>query len=68
MDYFFIFFLILARTTPFTVGVFTDADEVFVVAGVGAANMNEASSGGAINMNEPLGTQGFSLGFAQLPC
>ena len=62
-------FLISARTTPFTLGVFTDADEVFRGAGgVSTANTNEASGGAAVGTNEPLGTQGFSIGFAQLPC
>ena len=68
---------ILARTTPFRVGVFFNADENLAenpVAGmddvVAMANTNEASSGvaGAAGLLEPLGTQGFSLEFSQLAC
>ena len=70
-------YFILARTTPFRVGVFFNADENLAenpVAGndniVGMADFNEASSGvgGAPGLLEPLGTQGFSLEFSQLAC
>ena len=67
---------ILARTTPFRVGVFFNADEnlaeglVNTDDQVGKANTNEASSGvgGAAGLLEPLGTQGFSIEFSQLGC
>ena len=72
-------FLILARTTPFRIGVYTNMDEnlgeglVAVDAVVGVANTNEASPGvaqgvGTVGMLQPLGTQGFSLGFSQIGC
>ena len=54
-------FLILARTTPFHLGVFTDDSEVLTVVGAGNQNTNEASTANA-NLMEPLGTQGFSIG------
>ena len=63
----------LARTTPFIIGVFTDADEnlgeVTAPPIALSANINEAAAGGpgVLGLN-PLGTQGFSLGFSQLGC
>ena len=67
---------ILARTTPFRVGVVFDADEnLGEAAGDSApamAQFNEGSTGGAAGtpalMFDPLGTQGFSLGYAQISC
>ena len=40
---------------------------------IGVANQNEASPGvangaGTVGMLQPLGTQGFSLGFSQIGC
>ena len=51
------------------IGVFTNANENLsenIAAVVGSANINEAAAGVA-GLN-PLGTQGFSLGFSQIGC
>ena len=60
---------LLARLTPFTLTVVTDANEV-VGAAAGAVDQtttNEASADDA-NSRFPLGTMGFSLKYAQQAC
>ena len=58
-----------ARSAPFKLSVFTDGNEdladVAGEQGNNQANVNEISTAAA---NEPLGTQGFSIGFAQISC
>ena len=56
-------------SAPFKLSVFTDGNEdladVAGEQGNNQANVNEISTAAA---NEPLGTQGFSIGFAQISC
>lgn len=67
---------ICSRVTPFKISVFTDgAEAVGTLAADAAAEMaknNEASAGSdaanATPVLSPLGTMGFSLGFAQIAC
>jgi len=57
---------ICSRVTPFKLSVFTDNSEAVMVAmGAVMAKANENSAGA---LGTPLGTMGFSLGFAQLMC
>ena len=63
---FYTLFFLSAQVTPFKLSVFTDNFEITSSAtAVGAANENEASAGAA---DQPTGTAGFSLGFAQIMC
>ena len=68
---YYILYHILARVTPFKLGVHFDDHEAVGVAAmagmIGKADMIEASAGAAAN-DSPLGVIGFSLGFAQLGC
>merc|ERR1712223_2227252 len=61
---------VCSRVTPFTLSVFTDANEVAGAAGTGAANTNEASSDAdtAAGSLQPLGTMGFALIYSQQAC
>lgn len=59
--------LFSARVTPFTVGVFFDATEVFGTAGAAMQDTNEASTISAA-VSGAAGTYGFSLGFDQRAC
>jgi len=60
---------ICTQSAPFKLSVFTDGNEdladVAGEQGNNQANVNEISTAAA---NEPLGTQGFSIGFAQISC
>ena len=62
-----------ARVTPFTLSVFTDANEVVGAAtdaATGKANANEASADAdtAAGSLQPLGTMGFALIYSQQAC
>merc|ERR1712129_552147 len=60
---------ICTRSAPFKLSVFTNGNEDLAdVAGeqaISKADVNEISTPAA---NQPLGTQGFSIGFAQISC
>ena len=59
-----------ARVTPFSLSVFTDDLEAHGADGAAMEALNEASGvviAGAMGAS-PLGTSGFSLGFAQIAC
>jgi len=57
---------ICSRVTPFKLSVFTDGFEAVMVAE--AAVMAKANENSAGAVGTPLGTMGFSLGFAQIGC
>ena len=58
--------MISANVVPFRMGVKFDSIEVATTAGAtGKANVNEGSAGAT---NDPLGTMGFSLGYALHSC
>jgi len=61
---------VCSRVTPFKLSVFTDALEAHGAVGVAMEAINEASGvlAAAPNGASPLGTTGFSLGFAQIGC
>merc|ERR1712241_1277264 len=60
---------VCSRVTPFRLGVHFDGYEAVSGAApaVGAAKIDESSSGVAVN-DSPLGVFGFSLGFRQMAC
>merc|ERR1712223_1771394 len=57
---------VCSRVKPFSLTVNFDDFEAQQAAGAGAINANEAS--GTAGSLDPLGTQGFSLGFSQVAC
>jgi len=57
---------VCSNVVPFTLGVVFDSIEVATIAGATAqANTNEGSAGAT---NDPLGTNGFNLGFTLISC
>ena len=60
-------FFLLARLTPFTLTVVTDANEVVGAAATDQTTTNEASADDA-NSRFPLGIMGISLNYAQQAC
>ena len=63
------FGFILARSAPFKLGIFTNGNEDLADAASEQAasmgNVNEISTPAG---NQPFGSQGFSIGYAQISC